>query len=180
MVQARADHHQNLPPHPGTLVESLAPGVPALGTIGGDNNSVVTTDDNGDDTGDATVRMTLTGPENFVVAQIPPPPPPLFSWDFEVDGEGFTATGAQLVFAAAVDANVGDTIEILIREVGTDLQVGSGIVPVASPTTVDWSDFGPFDLSAADGKNVYLEFRFQGTDAAYIGWYLDDIVVTAP
>jgi hypothetical protein len=65
---------------PGTLVESLTPGDPAVGTIGGDNDSVLTTDENGD----GTVRMMLTGnPSDFVRAQIPPPPPPLLSEDFE-------------------------------------------------------------------------------------------------
>lgn len=49
---------------PGTLVEDLLPGVPAVGSIGGTNDSVFTTDSNGD----GTVRMTLTGPKNFVVA----------------------------------------------------------------------------------------------------------------
>jgi hypothetical protein len=39
------------------------PGDP--GTIGGINNSVVTTDGSGN----ATVRMTLTGPRNYVRAQ---------------------------------------------------------------------------------------------------------------
>ena len=71
---------------PGTRVENLAPGDPAVGTIGGDNDSVLTTDSNGD----ATVRMMLAGPANFVRAQIPPPPPPLFSEDFEADNGGFT------------------------------------------------------------------------------------------
>lgn len=54
---------------PGALVENLTAGVPAVGTIGGSNDSVLTTDSNGD----GTVRMTLAGPKNFVRAQIPPP-----------------------------------------------------------------------------------------------------------
>ena len=54
----------------GSLVENLAAGVPAAGTIGGTNNSVVTTDVSGE----ATVRMALTGdPSDFVRAQTAPP-----------------------------------------------------------------------------------------------------------
>jgi hypothetical protein len=87
-------------------------------------------------------------------------------------------SGAQLQFAAAVDAKTGDTLEVLIREVGTDTQLGSTIVPVTPPLSANWANFGPFDLSAADNKNVYLEFRFQGTDNEYIGFYIDDVVVT--
>ena len=37
---------------------------------------------------------------------------------------------------------------------------------------------GPFDLSAADNTNIYLEFRYDGTDANFIGLYIDDVVVT--
>ncbi len=54
--------------NPGTLVENLTAGVPAVGTIVGTNNSVFTTDANGD----ATVRMMLAGPTNFVRAQTLP------------------------------------------------------------------------------------------------------------
>jgi hypothetical protein len=51
---------------PGTLVTDLTQGKPSdPGTIGGPNNSMVTTD--GD--GIATVRMNLTGSKNFVRAQ---------------------------------------------------------------------------------------------------------------
>lgn len=55
-----------LPFVPGTLVSNLTKGnVGDPGTISGTNNSVVTTDGSGN----ATVRMTLTGPANFVRAQ---------------------------------------------------------------------------------------------------------------
>jgi hypothetical protein len=227
---------------PGTLIEDLVPGIPALGVIGGDNDSVVTTDGEGN----ATVRMMLSGPAQFVRARIPPPPPPLYAWDFEADNGGFTTTGtpndwawgtpdsnndaglifnagnggsagcwatnlgdgtslptgaidpaansilrtpdldltgaraAQLTFAAAVDAQTGDAIEVLIRESGTGTQLGSTIAPLTAPVTADWASLGPFDLSAADGKTVYLEFRFQGGDSLYIGLYLDDVVITLP
>lgn len=63
---------------PGTLVEGLTQGDPGdPGSIGGNNNNILTTDSNGD----GTARMMLTGsPADFVRAQIPPP---LLSEDFE-------------------------------------------------------------------------------------------------
>jgi hypothetical protein len=51
---------------PGSLIATLAPGVPAVGTISGSTDSVTT-----DGSGNATVRMTLTGLKNFVRAQTP-------------------------------------------------------------------------------------------------------------
>jgi len=52
----------------GSLVENLDPGVPASGSIGGANDSVVTTDVSGN----ATVRLLLTGPRAFVRAETAP------------------------------------------------------------------------------------------------------------
>ena len=66
---------------------------------------------------------------------------------------------------------------MLVKEVGSGTLLDT-ILPVTSPLTRDWGDLGPFDLSAADNKNIYLEFRFQGGDPAYIGLYLDDVMVT--
>ena len=57
--------------NPGTLVGNISQGNPGTdpGTIGGPNNSRVTTDGSGN----ATVRMTLTGdPSDFVRAQTVP------------------------------------------------------------------------------------------------------------
>jgi hypothetical protein len=69
---------------PGTLIQNLAPGTVPVGTIGGTNNSVLTTD--GD--GNGTVQVTLSGgPADFVRAQLPLP---LFSEDFENGDGGFT------------------------------------------------------------------------------------------
>jgi hypothetical protein len=53
----------------GAVVENLTAGDPAVGEIGGTNDSVVTTDGGGN----ATVRMTLTGdPRDFVRAETAP------------------------------------------------------------------------------------------------------------
>jgi hypothetical protein len=69
---------------PGALVTGLTQfDSEDPGTIGGGDDSLLTTDADGI----GTVRMTLAGPRNFVRAQ---PPLPLFSEDFEDDDGGFT------------------------------------------------------------------------------------------
>ena len=86
--------------------------------------------------------------------------------------------GAKLAFAAAYDAAGGDSIEVLIRDAGTDAQLGTAITPFSVPGTSTWTDLGPFDLSPGDNKAVYLEFRYQGTSGDFIGLYIDDVMVT--
>jgi len=54
-----------------------------VGTIDGINNSVLTTDENGD----GTVQMALSGPSNFVRARIPP----LLEENFDAAGPGLPA-----------------------------------------------------------------------------------------
>ena len=87
------------------------------------------------------------------------------------------AAGAQLQFAAAIDSQSGDTLEILVKEVGSDalLETVNPVTPPSSDT--GWKNYGPFAIPGAANKNVYLEFRFVGTDADYIGFYLDDVTV---
>ena len=103
----------------------------------------------------------------------------------ETTGDAIDLTGVggvSLEFAAALDVNTGDTVEILVKEVGTDnilttiLPLGES--PAPAITTEDWTDYGPFDLSDAVGSEVYLEFRYVGTDEGFPGLYIDDIVVT--
>jgi len=86
------------------------------------------------------------------------------------------AAGAVLNFAAAVDVAAGDTLEVLVREVGTDNPIAA-FTPIAVPTTSSWSNYGPLDISAGAGLDVYLEFRFQGGNGAYLGFYIDDVTV---
>jgi autotransporter-associated beta strand protein len=95
-------------------------------------------------------------------------------------GNGIDLTGiatAQLEFAAAIDAAGGDTIEVVVRDVAD----GSALVtltPFTPAVSADWATYGPYDISDAVGKEVYLEFRYQGTNSAYIGLYIDDVRVT--
>lgn len=87
-------------------------------------------------------------------------------------------TGAELNFAAAIDAFDDDTVEIIIRNAVGDAQLGAVINPFTVPLTATWADYGPFSLAAGAGNTIYLEFRYQGTDGTYIGLYLDDVVIT--
>ncbi len=70
--------------NPGTLVENLSQGDPGdPGSIGGENNSLLITDANGD----GVARVTLTGPRQFIRAQSPGP---LLDANFETGDGGFT------------------------------------------------------------------------------------------
>jgi hypothetical protein len=102
--------------NPGTLVENLTAGVPAVGTIGGTNDSVLTTDSNGD----ATVRMTLAGPRNFVRAQEAPPPPPvtLLAENFD------TTTPGSLPAGWTTGTNPADNSSLTSWQLGTPASVG--------------------------------------------------------
>ena len=93
-----------------------------------------------------------------------------------------SAANAQLQFAAAIDALSADTLAVLVREVGTNNLLET-VNPVTLPySDTDWNNYGPFAIPGAAGKNVYLEFRYVGTDAGYVGFYIDDVTVqqTAP
>lgn len=83
---------------------------------------------------------------------------------------------ATLEFAAAYDVNTADTLEVRVRDAATDALLDT-IVPPGLPGTSGWRSLGPFGLSAAAGSTVYLEFRYQGTDAQFLGWYIDDVLV---
>ena len=50
--------------NPGILAENLTAGDPAMGTIGGTNDSVLTTDSSGK----GTAQLSLVEPKNFVMA----------------------------------------------------------------------------------------------------------------
>lgn len=223
------------------LVENLMPGVPAVGTIGGSNDSVLTTDSNGD----GKVQVTLAGPANFVVAQIPPP---LFSEDFESGAGGFTlkvaggpftpvgsvwehgtpdstspggvvdsstssqcmgtnigpantgwydvttetclhssvidlngVTAAELTFAEALDLDAGDTAVVNIIEELTDTVLGTAVYTADDSTEINdanWLAVPAIDLTAYVGQKIRVEWCLSGTAAEYMGWYIDDVVVT--
>ena len=88
-------------------------------------------------------------------------------------------TGAQLAFAAAVDAAPGDTLEILVRDAADDALLQTiNPFPDGFPTDTQWQNLGPFALSQdTDERTIYLEFRYFGNDPEYLGFYLDDVEV---
>ena len=86
--------------------------------------------------------------------------------------------GARLQFAAAVDAAPGDTLEVRVRDAGDDTLLDT-ITPFATfPANVIWQAFDFALPATADGNTIYLEFRFQGASASYLGFYLDDVTIT--
>jgi hypothetical protein len=89
-------------------------------------------------------------------------------------------TGAQLSFAAAYDLQTGDAAQVLIRDASNDDLLGTIDLVTPLPAASNWTALGPFALSAGDNKKIYLEFRYDGTDANYIGLYIDDVRVITP
>jgi hypothetical protein len=88
---------------PGALVEDLAEGAVPVGTIGGTNDSVLTTDSNGD----GTVQIALSGsPADFVRAQIPPPVT-VFEDNFDGIDKGWTS-GVNAAGDPATEWELGD------------------------------------------------------------------------
>jgi hypothetical protein len=87
--------------------------------------------------------------------------------------------GARLQFAAAVDAAFGNTLEVRVRDAGDESLLDT-ITPFASFPNENalWQTFDFALPATADGKTIYLEFRFQGSNSAYLGFYLDDIKIT--
>ena len=94
-------------------------------------------------------------------------------------------TGAQLTFAEALDVDGSDTAVLkLIIAVG-DVEIATVYTAVdGNNTTADWAAANggtPIDLSAGAGETVYLQWCLSGTggiDADYMGWYIDDVVIT--
>jgi hypothetical protein len=98
----------------------------------------------------------------------------LTSPDIDLTG----VTGARLKFAAAVDAQAGDTLEVLVRDAGDDSLLDT-ITPFTSfPTNAAWAILDFALPATADGNTIYLEFRFQGSNENFLGFYLDDITIT--
>ena len=149
----------------------------AWGVPESDNNySLVLTTGNGDSANCWATNLGTGGSPSFGGIE-PSADSILRSPDINLTG----ITGAKLSFAAAYDLNIGDVFEILVKESVTGTQLGAPISPIAGtfPKTSGWTTLGPFTLpEQADGKTIYLEFRYDGTDANYIGLYIDDVSVT--
>jgi hypothetical protein len=95
----------------------------------------------------------------------------------EINLVGFT--GTRLQFAAAVDAALGDTLEVRVRDAGDDTLLDTITpIPIFPTDNALWHSFDFALPASADGNTIYLEFRFQGSNAAYLGFYLDDVTIT--
>jgi hypothetical protein len=100
----------------------------------------------------------------------------LRSPDIDLTG---VAGGATLSFAAAIDAQQNDVVQVIVRDAGDDSAIATfDIVDTSTGiVTAEWTAYGPLDISAAAGSTVYLEFTFAGSDAQFIGLYIDDVVI---
>ena len=98
-----------------------------------------------------------------------------------IDLTGVTA--AELTFAEALDLEAGDTAVVNLIDDTTNTVIAAAIYTAAdsSPTDANWSDVAAIDLSAGAGQLVRIEWclsGFGGTSDDYMGWYIDDVVVT--
>ena len=100
-----------------------------------------------------------------------------------IDLSAFTT--AELTFAEAVDFGAADAAEVYVIS-DSDESVIAGPIHTSSTgaiRTADWAaanDSDPVALPAAAlGRAVRLEWRFTGATEAFLGWYIDDVEVTA-
>jgi hypothetical protein len=90
--------------------------------------------------------------------------------------------GAALTFAEAVDLEENDVAQVFLVNDDTGDDIGGAIYTAVDGdiTNVEWAAVGPIDISAGVGLKVRLEWRFSGQapNEDYMGWYIDDVVVT--
>ncbi|MDP0489962.1 MAG: hypothetical protein Q7Q71_02785 [Verrucomicrobiota bacterium JB023] len=96
----------------------------------------------------------------------------LTSPDFDLTA----VTGASLTFAALFDAASSDTFEVYLKDATTD-ELLATFNPIRTTVYDGYSAYGPYDLSAGDGRTVYVEFYYKGTNETYLGVYLDDFLI---
>jgi hypothetical protein len=148
----------------------------AWGVAASDNGLVdgQVTGGNGSDTGKCWATVLGDGGPAINGGITPTTDSILTSPDIDLTG----VTGARLEFAAAVDAQTGDTLEVLVRDAGDDSLLDT-ITPFASfPTNAAWAILDFALPATADGNTIYLEFRFQGMNSEFLGFYLDDVTIT--
>jgi hypothetical protein len=90
---------------------------------------------------------------------------------------------AELTFAEALDLEAGDNAVVNIIEEATDTVILPNIYTADDSGTIntaDWKNVPAIDLTAVAGRRVRVEWCFRGTTLEYMGWYIDDVVVTAP
>jgi hypothetical protein len=148
----------------------------AWGVAASDNGlpGGIVTGGNGSDTGHCWATVLGDGGTAINGSITPGVDSILTSPDIDLTG----VTGARLKFAAAVDAAPGNTLEVRVRDAGDDTLLDT-ITPFTTfPATATWQTFDFALPATADGKTIYLEFRYQGAIASYLGFYLDDVTIT--
>jgi len=89
-------------------------------------------------------------------------------------------TSATLSFAQAMDIIAGDTVVVNYLDAdNADANVGSQIIEDIDGGSSAWEP-ASFEIPAtAIGRNIRIEWRLTTTATIdYIGWYIDDVVVT--
>ncbi|MDA1006740.1 MAG: hypothetical protein O3A87_09745, partial [Verrucomicrobia bacterium] len=129
-------------------------------------------------------------------------PPAAQCWGTDIGNPGFYAdpttdsclsspvidlsviAGAELRFAQALDFPAGDTAVVRVIDVSTSTEIVSGPFPLtvtdSAPTSALWENAGPYALPV--GGQIRIEWCFSGTGDTsddYMGWYIDDVRVTA-
>jgi hypothetical protein len=95
-------------------------------------------------------------------------------------------TGAQLTFAEALDLEGSSTTAVLkLRNAVGDVEIMTVYTASDSnSSSAAWeaaNGGNPIDLSAGDGQTVYLQWCLSGGSGLdYMGWYIDDVVISAP
>jgi hypothetical protein len=92
-------------------------------------------------------------------------------------------SGAELTFAEALDfPQTNDSAVVnLINATTDDVIAQIHVSEEGDVSTAPWSAVGPIDLAAGVGQQVRLEWRFEGAGGPnddFMGWYIDDVVVT--
>jgi len=93
-----------------------------------------------------------------------------------------SVSGAELTFAEALDLEAGDTAVVNIIEEATDNVIAAAIYTAddsGSTGDADWNDVPAIDLADGIGQKVRIEWCLTGGTAEYLGWYIDDVQVTA-
>lgn len=92
-------------------------------------------------------------------------------------------SGATLSFAEAIDAVAGDGAKVFVIDASDTVIGGTAIYDATEGVdkSENWTTANggvPIALpAAAMGQTVRIEWRFTGAGTAYLGWYIDDVVV---
>ncbi len=93
-----------------------------------------------------------------------------------------TASSAQLSFAQAYDLASGDTAVVKLIDEATGTEISGGPVFTAATGSSDWVNSPVIDLENGLGKVVRIEWCLTGDGGSsddYLGWYIDDVLITA-